>query len=812
MNVGTMNVVLVNPPIRLPHAFAHYPMFSTLGLVSNAAWLRAQGHTVRVVDAFTLTPQLNFHPDGDGFRHIGAEVVDVVAAARAVSDALDGPTAFVVSVTMFSEMNRAHENLVPQTAEGLRAAFPDAPVGLADFHVCGMNYFPYDAETVLAAIPAADWILVGEGEPTLPALLDRLAAGEPLAGLPRLAHREGDGVVFDPTPPTPLKSLDELPPPAFDLLDMENYFSTQADAIRGELVHEYHLVERQLPLMTSRGCPYRCNFCTNQVLGLPWRAHSVDYLSRLVTDLRERYRVDRFLFLDDNINVKKGRFRDLLEWMAAAGVPWDAVNGYRADQLDREAVRLIRGAGNTKVTVSAESGDPELLRQVIHKRLELSSIVKLARICEEERIPLQVHYIVGVPGETKAQINKTLEFSSMLFELHGAWPLLQHAIPFPGTQLYRDCEENGYFIAPPETIPGEVLEVESIIRTPEFEPGEVIRMKHNAQYLHRALQALVYLDVETRCSNRCYACHCKPRGGGGENEGGKDGAAPPTLAELHAQLERARFLGGREVFIGGGEPTLRRDLPEIVAKVREMGFERVALVTNAHGLANRAWARKVLGAAPHPVVDKLVVDLFGPDAATHDAVARREGAFVRTLEGVAEAVKAGVTDLEASVPILRANLPALARTVQFARGLGIRSIHLRYPPPDAPAFAEGQVPAWDEARDAVLQAVAVGRRGKAETTVQGAPLCLLPEYPGVLVPEPPWRLTPGRHHRVKHPVCRTCTEYILCGGFFRPDYEPTYRMMADRGIDVPAPEPAGDHAGAAPGEDACTRPPEEAEA
>lgn len=802
-----MNVVLVNPPIRLPYAFAHYPTFSTLGLLCNAGWLRHQGHTVRVVDAFTLHERLAIRPDGDGFRQVGADAADVAAAARDVARSLAGPTALVVSVTMFSEMNRLAENLIPQTAAALRAALPDAPLGLADLHICGMNYFPYDAALALAAIPAADWILVGEGEPTLPALLDRLAAGEPLAGLPQLAWRPDPAdrarVTYDPTPSVPLRDLDAFPPPAFDLLDMEKFFSTQADAIRGELVHEYHVVERQIGLMTSRGCPHRCNFCTNQVLGLPWRAHSVAYLSRLLGDLRERYRVDRFLFLDDNINVQKGRFRELVEWMAQAGIPWDAVNGYRADQLDRECVRLIRAAGNTKVTVSAESGDPELLSQVIHKHLKLSSVVKLARTCEEERIPLQVHYIVGVPGETKTQINKTLEFSTMLFELHGAWPLVQHAIPFPGTPLYRECEEKGWFVAPPAEIPGSVLEIESIIRTPDFEPDEVVRMKQNAQYLHRAIQGLVYLDVETRCTSRCLACHCETRAARHPQPGAEPAPSPaaptaPTLAELRERLDRALFLGGREVFIGGGEPTLRRDLPAVIALVRELGFERVTLITNAHGLANRAWARKVLGAPGAHLVDKLVIDLFGPDAPTHDAVARREGAYVKTLEGVAEAVKAGVTAVEATIPVLRANLAVLAHTVQFACGLGIRHIHLRYPPPDAPAYAAGQVPSWDEAREPLLKAVAVGRRLKAETNVQGAALCLLPEYPDVLVPEPPWRLQPGRAQRVKHPVCRECTEYILCGGFFRPEYEPVYGMMADRGLGVSA-EPAS-------GEDACTDP------
>ena len=121
------------------------------------------------------------------------------------------------------------------------------------------------------------------------------------------------------------------------------------------------------------------------------------------------------MLLDDNINAESTRFPKLVAALAEEGVPWDAVNGFRADRLDRQTIRGIAAAGNTKITVSAESGDPLVLRRSIKKGLKLSSVVKVAKLCEEEGIPLQVHYILGVPGETKAQVNKTLELATELF-------------------------------------------------------------------------------------------------------------------------------------------------------------------------------------------------------------------------------------------------------------------------------------------------------------------------------------------------------------------------------------------------------------
>jgi radical SAM superfamily enzyme YgiQ (UPF0313 family) len=766
-----MTVLLVNPPIRLPRAFAHYPMFSTLGLLSNAAWLRDQGSDVQVVDAFTLPSELALRDDGDGFRHVGAEVEDVVAEVLRRAGTCGAPPIVIVALTMFSDMNRLAENLVPQVVEGLRRALPDASLGMADLYVCGMNYFPFDVPGVMRVIPGADWLLVGEAEPTLPEVVERLRAGRSIEGMPRLAVRRGDDITYDPAAPVALQNLDSLPLPAFDLLDMDRYFRVQAGALQADLVHEYHVVERQLPLMTSRSCPFRCHFCTNQVLGLPWRAHSVGYVRRAVRTLRERYDVKRLLLLDDNINVDATRFRELVVALKEEGVPWDAVNGYRADRLDREMVRAIKAAGNTKVTVSAESGDPSLLDKVIRKGLKLSSVVNLARICEEERIPLQVHYIVGVPGETKAQINQTLEFATVLFHEHGAWPLLQHAIPFPGTQLFRDCEDKGYFVAPPFEIPGSVLEVESIIRTPCFEPGEVIRMKRNAQHLHAAMQNLAFVSVEPRCDCACLSCHCH--------------AMPkpdrrPTWEEIRAQLDRARFLGAREVLLGGGEPTMRPDLPAVVQHAKGMGFKRLTLVTNAHGLANPKRAAELAQAG----VDAVAVDLMAPEAEPHDGLAGMPDAWKLTMMGLRHAKEVGWS-IDVHIPVLKANLAVLDKTVTLALRLGARGVHLQIPPPDAPALEAGQVPRWSDAVGPMLQAIRKAPRGLVG--IQGAPLCLLPSQPGMLRPLPPWALQASRAQKVKHPVCRKCVAYILCGGFFRPEHEPDYGMMDAAGVGTPDP-------------------------
>jgi hypothetical protein len=352
-----------------------------------------------------------------------------------------------------------------------------------------------------------------------------------------------------------------------------------------------------------------------------------------------------------------------------------------------------------------------------------------------------VHYIVGVPGETRTQINKTLEFATMLFEMHGAWPLLQHAIPFPGTRLWQDCEEQGWFVAPPFEIPGELLEVESIIRTPQFEPQEVIRMKRNAQHLHAAMQSLVYLEVDSR-----------PR------------------QELSAAMDRARFLGGAELFLGGEEPTAREDLAELIEEGRGKGFRRVTLVADSLRL-EQAQARKLVDAG----LDGLVVGLHGPAASVHDAVVGAQGAFEGTLRGISQALDHGCKSLEVQVAVTRANLSTLRATAELALKLRASKVHLQLPTPDSRQAKAGQVPSWQEARDALVHAVRAARRGVV--VIQGVPLCLLADHPGAISPSPPWMLQRLRPHKVKHPECKECVGYILCGGPYRPEHDGIYGMI-----------------------------------
>ena len=119
----------------------------------------------------------------------------------------------VIVITMFSDVYKLRETYVKELAQAARRAHPEAHIMAADCYVCGMNYFPYDPKKLMRQVPGIDSVLIGEGDGKLMAALDRIARGQTLSGVEKIP---------------PIQDLDELPCPAYDLLDMEVYQSALA--------------------------------------------------------------------------------------------------------------------------------------------------------------------------------------------------------------------------------------------------------------------------------------------------------------------------------------------------------------------------------------------------------------------------------------------------------------------------------------------------------------------------------------------------------------------------------------------------------
>ncbi|HUV67639.1 MAG TPA: radical SAM protein [Sedimentisphaerales bacterium] len=346
---------------------------------------------------------------------------------------------------------------------------------------------PSGAPQQTLADPCVDYVVVGEGEVALMALVKALATGQPPADVEGLGFRDGEHVVLVPRHHY-IDDLDALPLPARHLLPMERYFAI--DRPHGSL-------SRRIPntsLITSRGCPAHCIFCCiHTISGRKFRARSpqnvLDELESLVRD----YGVREVQFEDDNLTFDRERALAIFDGMIERrlDLAWVAPNGLATWRMDEELLAAMKASGCYRVHLAVESGDPDVLRHIIHKPLQLNQVVKIVGAAKRLGLAVDAFFVVGFPGETKEQIRRTFAFARSL-DVDTANVFI--ATPYPGTELEEISRAKGYL----GDIPFDHLRVKrGSITTPEFTSAELERMvsRHMLwQTLHQLTRPRIFVE------------------------------------------------------------------------------------------------------------------------------------------------------------------------------------------------------------------------------------------------------------------------------------------------------------------------------
>ncbi len=247
----------------------------------------------------------------------------------------------------------------------------------------------------------ADFILIGEGEETLGELMDMLAArsSRPLSSMLGLAFKDSTGQpVINPRRPD-IKDLDALPFPAWDLVDVPRYQEIWRDR------HGY----TSMNMVTTRGCPYHCNWCAKPIWGQRYNARSPENVAAEMKWLKQTYHPDHVWFADDILGLKPGwlpRFAEAVE-AGDAKIPFKCLN--RADLLLREGeVEALARAGCQIAWIGAESGSQKIL-DAMDKGTRIEQIYQATEKLRKAGIQVAFFLQFGYPGETRADIERTLQ-------------------------------------------------------------------------------------------------------------------------------------------------------------------------------------------------------------------------------------------------------------------------------------------------------------------------------------------------------------------------------------------------------------------
>ena len=275
----------------------------------------------------------------------------------------------------------------------------------------------------------ADFVILGEGEITLRELIHALEAGSSTASIPGLAYLTPTSNLelqtSNVTPPRPvLHELDSLPDPAWDLVDMDAYRQIWLRQ------HGYF----SLNLATTRGCPYKCNWCAKPIYGNRYNSRSPERVAAEIEMLIERYGVRHFWMADDIFGLKPKwvqTFRDLVQ---SRNLKFSYKIQSRVDLLLKEdTIDALAASGLRQVWVGAESGSQKIL-DAMDKGATVDEIRQATRLLKQKGVEVCFFLQFGYLGETRADIEKTIALVEELLP-HDIGVSVSY--PLPGTGFYE---------------------------------------------------------------------------------------------------------------------------------------------------------------------------------------------------------------------------------------------------------------------------------------------------------------------------------------------------------------------------------------
>ncbi len=784
-------VLVVHPPISVARDFIDYPYFADLGALSVAAVLDLASTdegpgsaAMTLVDAFALAGA-GLRWAEDGRADLGATRAQVIKAIdAAIADKDTAPIDFVVvALTPFHRPPLRDDRLAPILAH-LRRRLPELPIVLADLYQSGQHYIEAPGDQLLAAYPEVDAWLKYEAEVSLPAMVDRWRRGQ----RPR-------GVFRGIAPP----DLDALPSPAWGRIDLDAYQRFHRSVVKelGRSAWSFPIDGRTLPLLTSRGCPFDCLHCSSNPGRDPGEAKTQRRLSpgrlkALMTELREVHGATRLAVLDELINVNKGHFEAFLATAEALDLSFEIPNGMRADYLERRHFERMRGRIST-VSVSAESGALRVVSEVIGKRLDLGAIESAAANAAAVGVPLLIHYIIGLPGESAAEINQTLSFALDLWDRFAASPAMQFATPLPGTRLAEKSVESRVHLP----VAGDWGPHFQRSPTPGVSQVPVADLQRFMWTFRQRLAASqgsqkLVMNVTYICNNHCTFCAVGTRT---QIDG------HPTRQREH--LDRYRREGVTMVDFDGGEPTLNPELIPLIRYSRAIGYRRINVTTNGRLCYYEDYARKLIRSG----LTTLLFSVHGADPRTHAQQVGVAEAYEQTVGGIRHCVRlarelGGQVELGMNVTLTKGNAGQQLELAELAWRLGLRWMNIQFLTPFGRA-TRMIAPDTEEAAAGTRALIDTwGDRMKIQ--VINLPFCFLPGYEQYLQGD---LAKLSRHmvfvnnesvnlaaylaeRRSRRPVCESCPHACFCGGFYELDQVPEPPWLIDaqdlvRSIDDP---------------------------
>lgn len=397
-----MKILLLTPPYKKDKIFRKSmkhlgAILPPLGIIYLAATLERDGHDVKVIDATAESTVLDYD-----FNQLKRDILEF--KPKIVGIGANVPQIDQTNMTLDIVKN-IDPTIVTIVGGPLVSSNPN----------------------FLLQLKNADYGIMGEVDLAISDILKKIENNENLKNTEGLIWRENGSAKS--IKPKDIFDLDQIPLPARHLLKMEIYRPSPANY-------------RRLPattMMSSRGCPYKCIFCSRSVDGMAFRAHSAERVVEEIEQLVNKFGIKDIQMFDDTFTLNIKRVEDICNMLIErkVNVGWNCMT--RVDKVSVDLFKLMKKAGCYEVGFGIESGSERVLK-FIKKSATKDQIRSAVKMAKEAGIDVRGFFMLGFPTETKEEIEETIKFAK---ELGVDVAQFMIATPYPGTEMWKIAEENG---------------------------------------------------------------------------------------------------------------------------------------------------------------------------------------------------------------------------------------------------------------------------------------------------------------------------------------------------------------------------------
>ena len=415
-----MKVLLINPPVRQRQG----PQDIPVGLAMIASITKQEGHQIAFLD-------LNAN-----------RVTLQVAANEIMIDDYD-----IIGIGGLSSQYKEIKQILPIC----RQIHPDALI------VAGGGFVTYMPDKMLKLRPEIDIVAIGEAEETWADFLREGPHGD-FSKVKGIAFRDKNGKIIFTEPRPLIKDMDSLPYPAYELLDLDKYSENYQFCLSEEML----TTKRKVHMITERGCPRQCTFCTHNGMSR-WdqivsvgkekvreldddfgfqqiaRFNSPQYVVDHMLYLVEKFNMEYVFIADENLTSNRKRTIELCNLMIEKGLPSKVKWGTAGDaaSVDDDIISLMKKAGCTFITYGGESASDKVLKYDIQKGTTRKNNQDAVDMMKRQGMEPLMTFMLGNPNENIDDILETTDF--FIQNNLSCDPFI--CTPYPGTKLYLDYEQ-----------------------------------------------------------------------------------------------------------------------------------------------------------------------------------------------------------------------------------------------------------------------------------------------------------------------------------------------------------------------------------